>query len=258
MLSVLLTVSMLGACGGQDGNAAFTDAAAGFLEGVKNADPDQIRAFSTDGVLNDEDLEAFDAAKMEEGIYESLGIDKAILDAALQQQISELCGEMAQGFLKEYEIGDVYGENGIVSVEADLTYSYDVETVLTGEVFNEQLDAFMSKYQEENKETLLDVYMAEGEEAMYKKVLNDLMPQIVSAVRSEIENAAPITEKMILTVQKIDKEYKVTEVRSAEEAAAQSAEQSAEQSTEQPAEQSTEQPEEQSTEQSTEQPAGQA
>ena len=212
VLSLMMTVSFLAACGGEKDPELITAAAAGFLEGIKNADSEEIRKYSLDSVMNDEDLAVFDAAAVEESIYQSLGIGKEILDPAVQEQISELCERMSGSFLKDYKLGEPQiGEDGTAQIEADVTYGYEVETILSGQEMNEKLDEFMGSYQEQNKDTLLDLYMNEGEEVMYRKVYNDLMPQIISALTAEMENSSPAAQKMKLTLQKKDGEWKVTD-----------------------------------------------
>ncbi len=212
VLSLLLIVSFLAACGGEKDPELITAAATGILDGIKTADSEEIRKYSLDSVMNDEDLAVFDAAAVEENIYQSLGVGKEILDPAVQEQITELCERMSGSFLKDYKLGDPQiGEDGNASIEADVTYGYEVKAVLSGQEMNEKLDEFMGSYQEQNKDTLLDLYMNEGEEAMYRKVYNDLMPQIVSALNAEMENASPASQKMKLTLQKKDGEWKVTD-----------------------------------------------
>ena len=211
-LSALLMVGILGSCGGEKDPELIIAAATGFLEGVKNADPEEIRKYSLDSVMNDEDLVVFDAAAVEESIYQSLGIGKEILDPAVQEQISGLCERMSGSFLKDYKLGEPQiGEDGTAQIEADVTFGYEVDAVLSGQEMNEKLDEFIGTYQEQNKEALFDLYTKEGEEAMYRKVYNDLMPQIISALTAEMENSSPAAQKMKLTLQKKDGEWKVTD-----------------------------------------------
>ena len=211
LLSLLLAVSMLFACG-KDPTPEVEAAATGFLEGIKNADAEQIRQFSTENVMNDEDLEIFDADKIEEIFLQILGIEKSILDAPAAQQLDAFCEKLSKNYLTDYTIGDISGEDGVMTVEAEVTYGYSKDMILPGKQINEQMKTFLEQYQKENGDALLTIYQKEGEEAMNRKIYNDLIPQTISAMTGAIENADPLKEKIVLTVRKVEKEWKVTEM----------------------------------------------
>ena len=61
--------------------------------------------------------------------------------------------------------------------------------------------------QMEHYDELVDIYIEEGEKAMYKKLYNDLIPIVIGKMHEQIEKGGTSEEKTVLTFSKVDKAW---------------------------------------------------
>ena len=75
---------------------------------------------------------------------------------------------------------------------------------------SEETQELIDQYQKEHYDELVNVYIEEGEKAMYKKLYNDLIPIVIGKLHEQIESGGTSEEKTVLTLSKIEKTWIVT------------------------------------------------
>ena len=210
LLCLCLSAWMLAACGSGE-SAEVKSSADKFLSAMKSGDTAGIRQYSTENAISDEDLAIFDSEAFESTLYESIGIPKEELDADLQAQITSLCDKYSKDLIKEYSIKSAEVKDGVGTVNVDITYGFDIDTLFEGEEQDAAMDELIASYQEEHEAELLSLYLTDGEEAMYKKLFTDIMPDVIKLLNDELDSSKEVSEDLYLTLEKIDGTWKVTD-----------------------------------------------
>ena len=97
-----------------------------------------------------------------------------------------------------------------MTTKVTLGFDPDAESNLA-ETAQEEINS----YQTENYEDLVNVYIEEGETALYNKLYNDLLPIIAAKMKDELDNSSSKEESTILTLKNTDEGWKVTQLQEA-------------------------------------------
>ena len=200
-----LTVFMLTGCNAN--KKAVTEAADGFLTAIVNNDKEAAAQFASEEFMNSEEVQFMDPGHLSEAFYAAMGIDKEDLDEEAVSAVDAYVQELVVRAYQSYEIQDVKVQKDTASVTAKITLGYDPDA---SAVIPAETQELIDQYQKEHYDELVDIYIEEGEKAMYKKLYNDLIPIVIGKMHEHIENGGTSEEKTVLTLSKIDKVWIVT------------------------------------------------
>ena len=187
VMAVLLAVMMvLTACGGAGGGNSkeqkIKSAIDGFMGAIKSGEYDKIKDYTTENAV---DAEAFkNLNELDQYINsfgETLGIDPADLPEDAVKQLHEFVDNLKASFVKSYEIGEITEEEDKATVPVKVTFGFDFEAV--GKLdMDEELKAMMTDYISTNMGDLMEIFAAEGKKGMNKKIVTDLLGDILKIV----------------------------------------------------------------------------
>lgn len=211
---IYLTFIMTG-CGA---SAEITQTAEAFLTAATNADYDTVSMYCSEELLSDMGLTALNTANTENGLYEHLGIDKSILSEDTQMAVSEYSSFLADNLIQNYSITEVSESKGIGTAHITITtYSQEAKNYISSDAFRTELSDLMTTYQNENLSELSSLYMANGEEAMQQAFYNGVIPLILDTYKTSYNSYEPEEISIILIVEKVDDNWKITDGYLAEE-----------------------------------------
>ena len=120
------------------------------------------------------------------------------------------------------EIGAVKVVNGeVISTFSELcnpgrkiTRRVEQLTHITNEMVKDKpsVNEVIKQYQTDHYDELLEIYAEQGEKEMNKKLYSDLIPIIIGDMQKRLEEASPAEEKTILSLEKIDGKWLVTDL----------------------------------------------
>jgi hypothetical protein len=129
------------------------------------------------------------------------------MDEEAQKAVDEYVGKVVAKAYKSFEIQDIKIQEDKASVTAKITLGYDPEA---SSKLSDETVALIRDYQSEHYDELIAIYTDEGESAMYKKIYSDLIPIVIGKMQEELESSTPSDEKTVLSLEKIDKKWLVT------------------------------------------------
>ena len=211
-LAVMVLVPLTGCGGGGDeGGSAPEDevraTAETFMNAMQEGDFEAMKACSDPALYEEDgDLYAFGTIdKMDEIFAESLGIDISADDlgestkAGLQDFVDKLMGNL----VKSYEITDVSVKDSTGTVNITTTYGYDPDKMQDIDL-DDEVETIAMKYMSENQDELTEIYQNDGETAMFNKVLDDLLPDILSKYMDQVLETGEVTQNSVMTLEKQD------------------------------------------------------
>ena len=207
-ITVMLTafsVLMLAGCGMN--KKAVTETADSFLTAIVNNDKETAAQFASEDFMKSEAMQFMDPQHLSESFYAAMGIDKEELDEEAVKAVDAYVDELVTRAYQSYEIQDVKVQNDTASVTARITLGYDPDA---SSAISEETQELIDQYQKEHYDELVNVYIEEGEKAMYKKLYNDLIPIVIGKLHEQIESGGTSEEKTVLTLSKIEKTWIVT------------------------------------------------
>ena len=188
VMAVLLAVMMvLTACGGGGGGDSkeqkIKGAIDGFMGAVKSGEYDKIKDFTTEDAVDAEAFKNLDALdEYVNSFGETMGIDPADLPEDVVKQLNDFVDNLKSSLVKSYEIGEITeGDEGKASVPVKVTFGFDFEAATELDV-NTELQGLMNEYISNNMGELMEIYSTEGQEGINKKVLTDLLSDILKIV----------------------------------------------------------------------------
>lgn len=200
-----LTVLMLTGCNANQ--KAVTEAADGFLTAIVNNDKEAAAQFASEEFMKSEEVQFMDPEYLAESFYATMGVDKEDLDEEAISAVDAYVEDLVVRAYQSYEIQDVKVQKDNASVTAKITLGYDPDASAR---IPEDTKELIDQYQTEHYDELVDIYIEEGEKAMYKKLYNDLIPIVIGKMHEQIESGGTSEEKTVLTFSKIDKVWIVT------------------------------------------------
>ena len=205
MLLTALTILVLTGCNGE--KKAVTETAEGFLNAMVNNDMNAAAQYATEDFMNSKTMKLMDPDYLAETFYTAMGVSKEDMDEEAQKAVDEYVGKVVEKAYKSFEIQDIKIQEGKASVTAKITLGYDPEA---SSKLSDETVALIRDYQSEHYDELIAIYTDEGESAMYKKIYSDLIPIVIGKMQEELESSTPSDEKTVLSLEKIDKKWLVT------------------------------------------------
>ena len=205
LLLTALTILVLTGCNGE--KKAVTETAEGFLNAMVNNDMDAAAQYATEDFMNSKTMKLMDPDYLAETFYTAMGVSKEDMDEEAQKAVDEYVGKVVEKAYKSFEIQDIKIQEDKASVTAKITLGYDPEA---SSKLSDETVALIRDYQSEHYDELIAIYTDEGESAMYKKIYSDLIPIVIGKMQEELESSTPSDEKTVLSLEKIDKKWLVT------------------------------------------------
>ena len=205
LLLTALTILVLTGCNGE--KKAVTETAEGFLNAMVNNDMNAAAQYATEDFMNSKTMKLMDPDYLAETFYTAMGVSKEDMDEEAQKAVDEYVGKVVEKAYKSFEIQDIKIQEGKASVTAKITLGYDPEA---SSKLSDETVTMIRDYQSEHYDELIAIYTDEGESAMYKKIYSDLIPIVIGKMQEELESSVPSDEKTVLSLEKIDKKWLVT------------------------------------------------
>ena len=182
-----------------------------FLQAAMNCDMETLSKQCNETVLTDLGLNAISTEFTENIIYENIQVDKNALSEESQKAVLDFCTYYSNNIIQNYTLGDATVENETGTVNATVTtYSHDALSALSSDSFKTELSTLMTNYQEEHMEELISINLNEGNEAMMNKVFDDLMPEIMAAMKKSYDSYSPEELNLVLTLEKQNDTWLIT------------------------------------------------
>lgn len=178
------------------------------LQSAMACDVATVSSYCRENVLTDIGLNAISPEYAETMIYENMGIEKVNLSEKSQQAVSDFCFYYSDKIIQDYTLGEVTVEDTMATVIATVTtHNFDS---LSSDTFQADLDAMMENYQEEHMDELISINLNEGNEAMMNKVFDDLMPDIMAAMKKNYDSSTPKNVNIEFTFEKTNDTWLIT------------------------------------------------
>lgn len=208
-LITCLCCSFIG-CGKSDKNMVLETSDI-FLQAAMDCDMETLSKQCNETVLTDLGLNAISTEFTENIIYENIQVDKNALSEESQKAVLDFCTYYSNNIIQNYTLGDATVENETGTVNATVTtYSHDALSALSSDSFKTELSNLMTNYQEEHMEELISINLNEGNEAMMNKVFDDLMPEIMAAMKKSYDSYSPEELNLVLTLEKQNDTWLIT------------------------------------------------
>ena len=215
VLATALTVLILTGCGAN--KKAVTEAADGFLTALTNNDKEAAAQFASREFMESDTMLFMEPQHLSDAFYAYMGVDKEELSEEAVKAVDDYVNELVGRAYKSYEIQDVKVQKDQASVTCSITLGYDPDTAVK---ISEKTEEMIDQYQKDHYDELVDIYIEEGEKAMYKKLYNDLIPIVIGEMHEQIKSGSTSEEKTILTLSKVEKNWIVTAVEEERHSAA--------------------------------------
>ena len=207
VLVTALTVLLLTGCNANQ--KAVTEAADGFLTALTNNDREAAAQFASGEFMESDTMLFMEPQHLSDAFYAYMGVDKEELSEEAVKAVDDYVNELVTRAYQSYEIQDVKVQKDQASVTCKIVLGYDPDTAVK---ISEQTEEMIDQYQTEHYDELIDIYIEEGEKAMYRKLYNDLIPIVIGEMHAQIKSGSTSEEKTVLTLSKVDKNWIVTAV----------------------------------------------
>ena len=207
VLVTALTVLLLTGCNANQ--KAVTEAADGFLTALTNNDREAAAQFASGEFMESDTMLFMEPQHLSDAFYAYMGVDKEDLSEEAVKAVDDYVNELVTRAYQSYEIQDVKVQKDQASVTCKIVLGYDPDTAVK---ISEQTEEMIDQYQTEHYDELIDIYIEEGEKAMYRKLYNDLIPIVIGEMHAQIKSGSTSEEKTVLTLSKVDKNWIVTAV----------------------------------------------
>ena len=206
VLVTVFTVMLLTGC--NTDKKAVTETVEGFLNAMVSNDMEAASQYATEEFMNSDTIKLMDPNYLADTFYAAMNVQKEDMGEEAQNAVNEYVKNVVDKAYKSFEIQDVkVQEDDTAAVTAKIILGYNPES--SSSVPAETVDV-VNEYQTEHYDELISIYTEEGEKAMYKKIYNDLIPIVIGKMQEALENSATSEEKTILTLQKTDKKWLIT------------------------------------------------
>ena len=178
------------------------------LQSAMACDVQTVSSYCYENVLTDIGLNAISPEYAETIIYENMGIEKSSLSETSQQAVRDFCLYYSDNIIQNYTLDEVTVEENTATVITTVT-THNSESISTVS-FQEDLNTLMETYQEEHMDELISINLNEGNDAMMTKVFDDLMPDIMTAMKNSYDSYSPENVIIEFTFEKIEGEWLIT------------------------------------------------
>ena len=194
----------------------------GFFTTMQSGDLSKLTEYCTEDVLASQQLDGFaDAEGFENAFYgsldlESMGLTQDDLTDEAKAAITGLGDTVIKNLIGSYEISDIAVNGDTADVKGTVTYGYDTNFDIDIDAINAE---YMDSMSDEQINEIAEIYANEGEAAMMKKIVNDMVPGLMEKYGSSLLATEGATDTLEATVTKTDGKWMITEMNiySAEE-----------------------------------------
>ena len=215
VLVTALTVLILTGCAANQ--KAVTETADGFLTALTNNDKEAAAQFASKEFLESDTMLFMEPQHLADAFYAYMNIDREELSEEAVKAVDEYVNELVTRAYQSYEIQDVKVQKDQASVTCRIVLGYDPDTAV---MISQKTEDMIDQYQTEHYDELVNIYIEDGEKAMFKKLFNDLIPIVIGEMHEQIKSGGTSEEKTILTLSKVDKNWIVTAVDEERQSAA--------------------------------------
>ena len=196
----MLILLLLTACNSDQ--KAVTEAAEGFLNALVKNDKDAAAQYATEEFMQSETMKFMDAQYLSDVFFDAMGVTRDEIDEEAQKAVDDYEKLIIERAYKDYEIQDIKIQDNKAYVTAKITLGYDPEASRN---ISKDTQKIIDDYKTENYDELMSICKEKGERAMYRKLYSDLIPIIIGKMQEQLE-------KTILSLEKIDKKWLVTDL----------------------------------------------
>lgn len=206
-MTVIAVTVMLTGCNSEQ--KAVQETTEKFLQALVDSDLDVLAECSTPELMQSDEMKLLDKENLANSFYEAIGVEKENLSEEAVKAVDIYVDRVVDSVYKDYKVGDIKIQGDTASVTTEITLGFDPneESSLSDSTMEE-----IEKYRTEHYDELVDLYVEQGEKALYQKIYDDLIPIIVTKMEEELAGSNDTVESTILTLKKIDGVWKVTEL----------------------------------------------
>lgn len=206
-MTVIAVTAMLTGCNSEQ--KAVQETTEKFLQALVDSDLDVLAECSTPELMQSDEMKLLDKENLANSFYEAIGVEKEDLSEEAVKAVDIYVDRVVDSVYKDYKVGDIKIQGDTASVTTEITLGFDPneESSLSDSTMEE-----IEKYRTEHYDELVDLYVEQGEKALYQKIYDDLIPIIVTKMEEELAGSNDTVESTILTLKKIDGVWKVTEL----------------------------------------------
>ena len=206
-MTVIAVTVMLTGCNSEQ--KAVQETTEKFLQALVDSDLDVLAECSTPELMQSDEMKLLDKENLANSFYEAIGVEKEDLSEEAVKAVDIYVDRVVDSVYKDYKVGDIKIQGDTASVTTEITLGFDPneESSLSDSTMEE-----IEKYRTEHYDELVDLYVEQGEKALYQKIYDDLIPIIVTKMEEELAGSNDTVESTILTLKKIDGVWKVTEL----------------------------------------------
>ena len=208
----LLTLIPLTGCGGADNTEDIKAAADGFMSAMQAGDIEKAKEYA-DPALFEENGSLNSFAKLEnidEEFASAMGMDADQLSDTAKTSVQGFVDNLLKNMIKSYEIGDVTEEEGVGKVNVSTTFGFDPDKMQDVDI-NGEIEEMATKYMTDNMTELMEIYNNDGQQAMMKKVIDDLLDDILDKYTDAVMATGEVSQDSVMTVENKDGKWLVTE-----------------------------------------------
>ncbi|MBO5994176.1 MAG: hypothetical protein J6Q41_01530 [Firmicutes bacterium] len=191
------------------------DAAKSFMDALQNGELEKVKSLGDERALYQDLAFIGEMDGFAESLVVSLGADPEELTSEAKKAAEELQEAMIKEYVKSYEITDVAEEGDSASVTCEVAYGYDPETISEGD-YSDVVKELLQNYIVENYEELSKIMTEEGDEALTKRMINDMLPEICDSLIKILNEDGGKNETIIIGEAKQEGKWVITDARIAE------------------------------------------
>ena len=206
-LLTLVTVLLMTGCNSDQKD--ITEATEGFLGAIVKNDMETAAQYATEDFMNSDAMKITDSKILADEFFEAIGIAREDISGESAKVVDDYMALVIEKAYKDYEIQDIKIQGNTASVTAKIILGYDPDSPIT---ITDETNEVIKQYQTDHYDELLEIYAEQGEKEMNKKLYSDLIPIIIGDMQKRLEEASPAEEKTILSLEKIDGKWLVTDL----------------------------------------------
>lgn len=206
-LLTLVTVLLMTGCNSDQKD--ITEATEGFLGAIVKNDMETAAQYATEDFMNSDAMKITDSKILADEFFEAIGIAREDISEESAKVVDDYMALVIEKAYKDYEIQDIKIQGNTASVTAKIILGYDPDSPVT---ITDETNEVIKQYQTDHYDELLEIYAEQGEKEMNKKLYSDLIPIIIGDMQKRLEEASPAEEKTILSLEKIDGKWLVTDL----------------------------------------------
>lgn len=204
-----LCLSFIGC--GKSNVPAITETAVIFMEAMEEADMDNITTLCTEAAFDSLKLKYLDSSYQVNDFFRGMGVDKELFSEEALEATQNYFDYYVDALIKNYTINSVTEKNTVGHVNVTVT-TYDRQTLKNdiNQHLTTEFESLIEQYTDEHIDELSAIYLENGEIAMTIKILDALMDEFMDILKNLIDTAETTDVTIVLTVEKIDNEWLVT------------------------------------------------